>query len=37
MAVRRLLEGKQGEGKDKEKPRLRWMDVVEMNLRNRGE
>jgi hypothetical protein len=36
MAGKRLLEGKVGGGKDIDKPRLRWMNLVEMDLRNRG-
>jgi hypothetical protein len=35
MAVKRLPEGKP-EQERIERDRLRWMDVVEMDLRNRG-
>lgn len=34
--VKKLLEGKQGGGRKKLRSRLRWMDDVELNLRNAG-
>jgi hypothetical protein len=34
--VKKLLVGKQGGGIKKVRYRLRWMDVVELNLRNVG-
>jgi hypothetical protein len=34
--VKKFLEGKQGGGRKKLRSRLRWMDDVELNLRNVG-
>jgi hypothetical protein len=35
-AVKKFLEGKQGGGRKKIRSGLRWMDDVELNLRNIG-
>jgi hypothetical protein len=34
--VKKLLEGKSGGGRRKGRPRLRWIDDVELDLRNMG-
>jgi len=34
--IKKFLEGKQGGGRKKVRSTLRWMDDVELNLRNVG-